>query len=158
MKLLNYDVNEQAIHRVYDHWWQHINWNKTISVISAHDFHLPDYINFLDDLVDCIVDFLTLGLIDYDVDIERVWAEYGVTLRFSKFDLDLKPDNKVQVSGGSINADVWAKLYVRSRQHVYIVGETVWEETITTKLFDSGIKQAALSRLIKKARHNQLSC
>jgi hypothetical protein len=131
-------VNEQAMHRVYDHWWQHTNWNKTIDITGSYVFDPPDFVDFLDDLADCIVDALTLFIVDYDVDIQKVWAEYGATLRFSKFSFDLKPNNKVQVGDGSINADIWAKLKVTSRQHVDVLGVTVWEDTSTTTLIDIG--------------------
>lgn len=138
-------VNEQAMHRVYDHWWQYTNWNKTINVTGNHDFDTPEIVDFLDELADCVVDMLTLGIIDYNVDIQRVWAEYGATLKFSKFDFDLKPNNKVQVGGGSINADIWAKLYVKSRQYVNVAGETVWEDITTVKLFDSGLNNITIN-------------
>ncbi|MEM3404342.1 MAG: hypothetical protein QXJ17_07395 [Nitrososphaeria archaeon] len=76
--------------------------NKTIDVTGTYVFDPPDFVDFLDEIADGVVDALSLGIVDYDIDIKKVWAEYGATLRFSKFSFDLKPNNKVQVGDGSI--------------------------------------------------------
>jgi hypothetical protein len=138
-------INEQAMHRVYDHWWQHTTFNKTIPFSGTHDFDPPDFVDFLDEIADGVVDALSLGIVDVDVDLLRVWAEYGVTLRFTKFNFDLKPDNKVQVSGGSINADIWAKLKVKSKTTVSVFGAEVYNKEHTNTLFNGALNNITIN-------------
>jgi len=52
---------------------------------------MPDIVDWIDELVDWVAAVLTLGIVDVDIDIDRVWADFGATVRFSKFNFDLKP-------------------------------------------------------------------
>ena len=133
-------VNEGAMHRVYDFWWQRTTWPKSLTETGAHDFDTPDFVDFVDDLVDWVAAVLTLGLVDVDIDIDRVWADYGATLRFSKFDFDLKPENNVELEG-SVSVDLWMKVYTQITEttELFWGAWDVSEETYTVKLFDLSI-------------------
>jgi hypothetical protein len=133
-------VNEGAMHRVYDFWWQRTTWPKNVTKTGSHDFDPPDFVDFVDELVDWVAAVLTLGIVDVDVDIDRVWANYGATLGFSKFEFDLKPGNKVEISG-SVTANIYLRVYVQ----ITTTTELFWglvdvdEDTSTVKLFDLSI-------------------
>ena len=133
-------VNEGAMHRVYDFWWQRTTWPKSITQTGSHDFETPDFVDFVDELVDWVAAVLTLGLVDVDIDIDRVWAEFGATLRFSKFDFDLKPGNNVEISG-SVSADMWMRVYVQITEttELFWGAWEVSEETYTVTLFNLNI-------------------
>jgi hypothetical protein len=133
-------VNEGAMHRVYDFWWQRTTHSKSVTVTGTHEFDPPDFVDWIDELVDWVAAVLTLGLVDVDIDLDRVWADYGATIHFSKFEFDLKPGNKVELSG-SVTIDLWLKVYVQ----ITVTTELFWglwevdEDTSTVKLFDLSI-------------------
>ena len=133
-------VNENAMHRVYDFWWARTTHPKSITKSDSHEFDTPDFVDFIDELIDWVVFAMTLGLVDVDIDLDRVWAEYGATIRFSKFDFDLKPGNKIQLSG-SISADVWLEVFVQITTTTSLFWD-LWEvdeDTTTITLFDPSI-------------------
>ena len=125
------------MHRVYDFWWARTTHPKSVTKTETHEFDMPSIVDFLDEIVDWVVAIATLGLVDVDFDINRVWAEYGANIRFSKFDFDLKPGNTVQLSG-SVSADVWLKVYVNYTTTTTILWGAVEvdEDTSTVKVFD----------------------
>jgi len=133
-------VNEGGMHRVYDFWWSRTTHPKSMTQTGTHDFDMPDIVDWIDELVDWVAAVLTLGLVDVDIDIDRVWADFGATVRFSKFDFDLKPGNSVEISG-SVNLDIWLKAYVKITKTTKLFWGTwdVSEETSTIKLFDLSI-------------------
>ena len=105
-------VGEAGMHRVYDFWWQRTTHPKTVSVTGSKDFDMPSFVDWIDEFVDWIVAIGTLGLVDVDVDLQRVWAEYGATIRFNKLGFDLKPSNVVELSG-SVTIDLWCNVYAQ---------------------------------------------
>jgi len=133
-------VNEGAMHRVYDFWWQRTNHSKSVTQTSSKDFDMPGIVDWIDELVDWVAAALTLGIVDVDIDIDRVWADFGATVRFGKFDFDLKSGNKIQLDG-SVSVDIWLKAYVQITETT----ELFWglvdvdETTSTIKLFDLSI-------------------
>ncbi|MDO8725300.1 MAG: hypothetical protein Q7J35_04455 [Candidatus Methanoperedens sp.] len=130
-------VNENGMHRVYDFWWAHTTHPKSVTKTETHDFDMPSIVDFMDEIVDWVVAVATLGLVDVDIDIDRVWAEYGANIRFSKFDFDLKPGNTVQLSG-SVSADVWLKVYIKYTTTTSVLwgAVDVDETTNTVTVFD----------------------
>ena len=133
-------VNENAMHRVYDFWWARTTHPKSVTESDSHDFDMPGIVDFMDDMVDWVAAVLTLGLVDVDVDIDRVWAEYGATIRFSKFDFDLKPGNTIQISG-SVSSDIWLKAYAQITTTTSLFWD-LWEvdeDTTTVTLFDMAL-------------------
>jgi hypothetical protein len=130
-------VNESAMHRVYDFWWYRTTHPKSVTQTGSHEFDPPDFVDWIDELVDWVAAVLTLGLVDVDIDIDRVWAEYGATLHFGKFDFDMKPGNTVELSG-SVSADIWLKVYVQITEttELFWGALDVSEETYTVTLFD----------------------
>jgi hypothetical protein len=130
-------VNENAMHRVYDFWWQRTTHPKSVTQTASKDFDMPDIVDWVDELVDWVAAVLTLGIVDVDIDIDRVWADFGATVRFGKFNFDMKPGNKIMLNG-SISADIWLKAYVQITETT----ELFWglvdvdETTSTIKLFD----------------------
>ena len=130
-------VNENGMHRVYDFWWTRTTHPKSVPVNGSHDFDMPSIVDVADEIVDWVAAVLTLGLVDVDIDIDRVWAEYGANIRFSKFDFDLKPGNTVQLSG-SVSIDVWLTVNAQ----VTCTTELFWglwdvdKDTYTGTLFD----------------------
>lgn len=130
-------VNENAMHRVYDFWWQRTTHPKSVTQTSSKDFDMPDIVDWIDELVDWVAAVLTLGIVDVDIDIDRVWADFGATIRFGKFNFDLKPGNKIMLDG-TVSADIWLKAYVQITETT----ELFWglvdvdETTSTVKLFD----------------------
>ncbi|MDD5615140.1 MAG: hypothetical protein PHH85_02960 [Candidatus Methanoperedens sp.] len=130
-------VNENGMHRVYDFWWARTTHPKSVTKTETHDFDMPSIVDFMDEIVDWVVAVATLGLVDVDIDIDRVWAEYGANIRFSKFDFDLKPGNTVQLSG-SVSADVWLKVYIKYTTTTSILwgAVDVDETTNTVTVFD----------------------
>ena len=130
-------VNENGMHRVYDFWWARTTHPKSVTKTETHDFDMPSIVDFMDEIVDWVVAVATLGLVDVDIDIDRVWAEYGANIRFSKFEFDLKPGNTVQLSG-SVSADVWLKVYIKYTTTTSILwgAVDVDETTNTVTVFD----------------------
>ncbi|TRZ89147.1 MAG: hypothetical protein D4R88_05965 [Methanosarcinales archaeon] len=130
-------VNENGMHRVYDFWWARTTHPKSVTKTQTHDFDMPSIVDFMDEIVDWVVAVATLGLVDVDIDIDRVWADYGANIRFSKFDFDLKPGNTVQLSG-SVSADVWLKVYIKYTTTTSILwgAVDVDETTNTVTVFD----------------------
>jgi len=130
-------VNESAMHRVYDFWWYRTTHPKSITKTGTHEFDPPDFVDWIDELVDWVAAVLTLGIVDVDIDIDRVWAEYGATIHFGKFDFDMKPGNTVELSG-SVSADIWLKVYVQITEttELFWGALDVSEETYTVTLFD----------------------
>ena len=130
-------VNENGMHRVYDFWWARTTHPKSVTKTETHDFDMPSIVDFMDEIVDWVVAVATLGLVDVDIDIDRVWAEYGANIRFSKFDFDLKPGNTVQLSG-SVSADVWLKVYIKytTTTSIFWGAVDVDETTNTVTVFD----------------------
>ena len=134
---LGVGVSENAMHRVYDFWWTRTTFPKSVTETGSHDFDLPTIVDVIDDMADWTAALLTLGLLDVDIDIDRVWAEYGANVRFSKFDFDLKPGNLVELSG-SISADVWMSVYVKITTTTSLFWG-LWEvdkSTSTVRLFN----------------------
>jgi len=133
-------INEGAMHRVYDFWWQRTTHPKSVTQTGSKDFDMPDIVEWIDELVDWVAAVLTLGIVDVDIDIDRVWADFGATVRFGKFNFDLKPGNKIMLDG-SISADIWLKAYVQITETT----ELFWglvdvdETTSTVNLFDLSI-------------------
>ncbi|MBN1681931.1 hypothetical protein JW865_00060 [Candidatus Bathyarchaeota archaeon] len=105
-------VGEAGIHRVYDFWWQRTTHPKSVTVTGSHDFDMPSFVDWIDEFVDWIVAIGTLGLVDVEVDLMRVWADYGATIHFNQLDFDLKPANTVELSG-SVTIDLWCKVYAQ---------------------------------------------
>ncbi len=130
-------VNENAMHRVYDFWWQRTIHPKSLTQTGSKDFEMPNIVDWMDELVDWVAAALTLGLVDVDIDIDRVWANFGATIRFGKFNFDLKPGNKINLDG-RISADIWLRAFVQITETT----ELFWglaevdETTSTVKLFD----------------------
>lgn len=143
---LGVGVCESGMHRVYDFWWDRTTHPKSITQTGSHDFDPPSFVNWVDDIIDWVAAILTLGLVDVDVDIERLWADYGATLRFGKFGFDLKPGNTVQIQG-SVSADIWIKVYVRIKETTSILWGAidVHEETYTVELFDLSVNGLTLN-------------
>ena len=133
-------VNEAAMHRVYDFWWAHTTHPKTVTVMGSYDIDPPDFVDFLDSLADWAVAIGTAGLVDVDIDLDRVWIESGATFGFSKFTFDMLPDNTVRLSG-SITLDIWAEVYVQYTTTTSLFWD-LWEvdkTTSTIKLFDLAV-------------------
>jgi len=134
---LGVGINENAMHRVYDFWWQRTTHPKSVTQTSSKDFDMPGIVDWIDELVDWVAAALTLGIVDVDVDIDRVWADFGTTIQFGKFNFDLKPGNTIQLDG-SISADIWLKAYVQITETT----ELFWglvdvdESTSTVTIFD----------------------
>lgn len=138
-------VNENAMHRVYDFWWARTTHPKSVFETGSYEFDPPDFVDFIDEMIDWVAAVLTLGLVDVDVDIDRVWAEYGATVRFSKFDFDLKPGNKIQLSG-SISADVWLDVFTQITTTTSLFWD-LWEvdqDTTTITLFDLAVNNITI--------------
>lgn len=134
---IGFGVNEAAMHRVYDFWWNRTTHPKSITETASKDFDMPGIVDWIDELVDWVAAVLTLGIVDVDIDIDRVWADFGATVRFGKFDFDLKPGNKIQLDG-SVSVDIWLKAYVRITEttELFWGAIDVDETTSTIKLFD----------------------
>ncbi|KQC04285.1 MAG: hypothetical protein APR53_00075 [Methanoculleus sp. SDB] len=130
-------VNEAAMHRVYDFWWANTTHPKTVTVMGSYDYDPPDFVDFIDSLLDWGTAVLTLGLVDTDVDLDRIWIDAGAAIGFSKFTFDLLPGNTVRLSG-SVTLDIWAEVYMQ----ITTTTELFWglwevdQTTSTVKLFD----------------------
>lgn len=138
-------VNENGMHRVYDFWWARTTHPKSVTKTENHDFEMPSIVDILDEIVDWVVAVATLGLVDVDIDIDRVWADFGTNIRFSKFDFDLKPGNTVQLSG-SLSADVWLQVYVKYTTTTSVLWGLVDvdEDTSTATIFDLRLNGLAI--------------
>jgi len=130
-------VNESAMHRVYDFWWNRTTHPKSVTQTSSKDFDMPDIVDWMDELVDWVAAVLTLGIVDVDIDIDRVWTDFGATVRFGKFNFDMKPGNHILLDG-SVSADIWLKAYVQITEttELFWGAWEVDETTSTVKLFD----------------------
>lgn len=137
---LGLGVNENGMHRVYDFWWARTTHPKSVTKTGSHEFDMPSIVDFMDELVDWVVAVATLGLVDVDIDIDRVWADYGANINFSKFNFDLKPGNAVELSC-SITADVWLSVNVQitTTTSVFWGLVDVDEDTDTINIFDMRI-------------------
>ncbi len=146
-------INENAMHRVYDFWWQRTTHPKSVTQTGSKDFDMPDIVDWIDELVDWVAAVLTLGIVDVEIDIDRVWANFGATINFGKFNFDLKPGNKIQLDG-TITADIWLKAYVQITETT----ELFWglvdvdETTSTVKLFDLQVNNLTID--IEEAEAN----
>lgn len=95
-------ITENAIHRIYDQWWDQTPSpkvvTKTVSKTFDFDF-LPDWVDSIDKWTTTV---LTGGLVSEDVDVRGIKVSLTSTMEFSKFNFDFKADNQIQVSGGLI--------------------------------------------------------
>jgi len=105
-------ISEQAMHRVYDFWWDRTTHPKRIRLNDEHDFETEGYEDWIELFGEWGIALLTLGLVTEEVEIVRAWATYGATFRFSKFDFDLREGNRIWLSG-SINADIWLQFFTQ---------------------------------------------
>ena len=130
-------VNEAAMHRVYDFWWAYTTHPKALTVVGSYDIDPPDFVDFLDSLADWAVAIGTAGLVDVDIDLDRVWIESGATIGFSKFTFDLLADSTVRLSG-AITLDIWAEVYLKytTTTDLFWGAWEVDKTTSTVKLFD----------------------
>jgi hypothetical protein len=130
-------VNEAAMHRIYDFWWGRTTHPKSVTQTGTHQFDVPAIIDVIDDIPEWVTGLATLGLVTTDVEVDKIWADFGATVRFGKFDFDLKPGNIVQVSG-SISLDAWVKLLVQITTTVEILWGwiEVSSDTYTNTLID----------------------
>jgi hypothetical protein len=125
---------------VYDFWWDRTTHPKVVPVTGSKVFDPPDFVDIVDELADWAVAALSLGLVDVDVDLDKVWADFGATIGFSKFTFDLLPGNSIQVSG-TVTLDIWIKLYVQITTTTSLFWG-LWEvdeTTNTVKIFDLSV-------------------
>lgn len=138
---LGIGINEEAMHRVYDFWWTNTTLEKLVKVSHEHEFDKPIIMDFWDELVDWIAAIVTLGLVDVDFDIDRVWAEYDVEIEYSKFDFDLKSGGTVQLSGSiKINLELSVKTeYTVTTSTLWGLGDSS-KKTKTVKIFSEQVE------------------
>lgn len=108
---LGVGISEDAVHRVYDFWWDRTTHPKSVLLSDTHDFDVPEA-DWVDELSDLLTWLLSFGIVAAHADIDRLWADYTARLTFSKFNFDLRPGNRIWFSG-TINADlrlnVWSQ-------------------------------------------------
>lgn len=95
-------ITADAVHRIYDQWWDQAPTPRIVTkgFSKTFDFDfLPDWTDSLDKWASEIV---TAGLVSVDVDVKGIRASLTATMAFSKFTLDFKANNQIQVSGGLI--------------------------------------------------------
>ncbi|MCQ8891817.1 MAG: hypothetical protein NQU41_00360 [Candidatus Methanosuratincola sp.] len=139
-------VNEGAMHKVYDFWWDRTTHPKSITKTGSHDFDMPSIVDWLDELADWVVAACTLGLVSTEIDIKRVWAEFGATIRFSKFDFDLKPGNVVEIAG-SVSIDAWMRALVTIQTTTSLFWG-IWDvdtETYTGEIFSLSVNNLVIN-------------
>ncbi|OPY50359.1 MAG: hypothetical protein A4E49_02769 [Methanosaeta sp. PtaU1.Bin112] len=139
-------VGESGMHRVYDFWWQRTVHPKLVTVTGSKDFDMPSFVDWIDDFVDWIVAIGTLGLVDVEIDLLRVWAEYGATIHFNQLAFDLKPSNIVELSG-SVTIDLWCKVYaqIKTTTEIFWGLVEVDEDISTIKPFDCSISGVTIN-------------
>jgi hypothetical protein len=128
-------ISEGAMHRVYDFWWDRTIHPKRVSLNGEHDFDTSGFEDWLELFGEWGLALLTLGLVTEDVELERAWATYGATLRFSKFDFDLRPGNTILFSG-SIKADIWLRFFLEIETTTRVLAWEVDRDTEQFRLFD----------------------
>lgn len=115
---LSVGITADAIHRIYDQWWDQTPSPKVITKTVSKTFNfdfLPDWVDSIDKWTSTV---LTGGLISEDVDVRGIRVSLTATMAFSKFNFDLKANNQIQVSGGltlnvSGNIDLLVKTTTR---------------------------------------------
>jgi hypothetical protein len=136
---LGVGISEQAMHRVYDFWWDRTTHPKRVTLDDEHDFDTGGYEDWIELFAEWGIALLTLGLVTQDVEIERAWATYGATLRFSKFDFDLREGNTVWLSG-SINSDIWLNFFTEIETTTRVLAWEVDRDTDRLRLLDVSVR------------------
>lgn len=106
-KNLAVGITENAMHRVFDFWWDRTTNPKSITASDTYDVpYIDTFLNFIGGATKIATALATLGVLETDFTTEDVWVEYGATVRFRKPDFDLKSGNILEVDG-SLSVDVW---------------------------------------------------
>ncbi|HIH45430.1 MAG TPA: hypothetical protein HA257_10325 [Candidatus Methanoperedenaceae archaeon] len=112
-KNLAVGITENAMHRVFDFWWDRTTNPKSITASDTYDVpYIDTFLNFIGGATKIATALATLGILETDFTTEDVWMEYGATVRFRKPDFDLKSGNILEVDG-SLRVDVWATVKAR---------------------------------------------
>jgi len=130
-----FGLTEDAIRRVYNFWWSKSTCPKGIQKSDHHDFDisLPGWI---DTLKDWAVRIGTGGLFSQDIDLNYVRMAYDLKITFSKFGIDIKPGNRVRLSG-SILIDLRATVNARVTTTTEVLTIDVDKTSYWVPLFDS---------------------
>lgn len=102
-------INENAIHRVFDFWWDRTTFPKTITKEKTYDVPVIDaFLDFIADVVDIGVKLASLGFLETDFEVDDVWIEYGAKVTLLKPNFDLKDGNIIEIKNSSIKVSAWA--------------------------------------------------
>ncbi len=126
-------VTADALHRVYDNWWNQTSIPRIMQRSISHTFNFNFYPDWVETIDDWISEIALGGLFSVDVDIKGIKIGLTATMAFSKFSFELKANDRIEVSGSlllDVAGDVDAFGTERTRVLIYTN-----QEKITKNLF-----------------------
>ncbi|MDD2665416.1 MAG: hypothetical protein PHD13_01350 [Methanocellales archaeon] len=127
-------ISESAMHQVFDFWWKHTTYPKSIAKAESQSLDTSEYDFWFDWILTTIaVLFPGLGTIisavaSQMIDIDELRVEYGGKINFGKPELDLLNGNKIRVSG-KVRADISVGLFVKIVIN-YLFGSDTYNKNI----------------------------
>jgi hypothetical protein len=177
-------VSEYAMNKVYDFFWTHTYWNK--SIIKSDTFHIgivDKILNILTEIksfaVNVAVNIATLGFMEYDIKYLGADFKYDLNIHFkNQPTFDIQAGNHVLIHNMGLEVHIRLQMFVTYEQTLevdssgFIPDEcTPWEddkviskERYTKKVFDIGVTindlriQKCLGRIVLKDDNNVLEC
>jgi hypothetical protein len=132
-------MTEAGMHRVFDFWWEKTTHPKSVTRTGSADLGLAtDILNVMSDICEVAAFISTAGVVEDDYTVEKVWVEYGATVRFSKPAFNLLNGNQIEITNCSLPIHVWAspKMKVKVKVAIDTSGAipdswTPWDDDIT---------------------------
>lgn len=104
-------ISEDAMHQVFDFWWNSTTLEKGHSATSSEDTAVvDDFLNFISPMFSLGTKYSTLGFVNTEYRVDRAWVEYGASISFSKPEFDLKPGNVMDITDLLIKVSLWAEV------------------------------------------------
>jgi hypothetical protein len=103
-------ITENAIHRVFDFWWDRTTFPKSNSKDKTYDVPMvDDFVDVIADVAGISVKLASAGFMEPDFAVENIWIEYGATITLLKPNFDLKDGNKLEIKDTYVKASLYAK-------------------------------------------------
>ncbi len=138
-------ISESAMHRVFDFWWKHTTYSKSIAKDKSQSLDTSKYDSWFDWILAAIaVLFPGLGTIisvvaSSMIDIDELRVDYGGKINFWKPEFDLLNGNKIRASG-EVEADLSVKLFVK-----IVINYLFGSDTYNKKIGSFSVKNMSIN-------------
>jgi len=104
-------ISENAMHRVFNFWWDNTTWSKSIAKDETKEIDaIEDFFNFIEPVFSLATTMASLGFLETDYHVDRAWVEYGASAVFSQPDFNLAAGNLLSFSNFKVKVHVYARV------------------------------------------------